>query len=443
VTAAHTERDGGATRWVVARPVLQFALIGIAAVLIVALATATASRRVGQREAITDARTTTLIRAQGLVEPVLSDAMTNADPNAVAALDDVVKRRVLDESLVVVKVWDAHGTVLYSTDGRLAGKRFALGEEERDALRSGTIEAEVSNLDAPENRYDRKFGKLLEVYLPVRTPNGTRLLFEAYYRYDAVAASGRRIWSSFAPITIGALVVLELLQIPLAWSLATRLRQRQRERESLLRRALESSDVERRRIASELHDGVVQDLAGVAFNLAAASRAPGIDAAASASLDSAAASVRSSITSLRGALVDIHPPDVSGLGLREALGELAADASTPDVSIDVDSRSLTTTLPGAVGNLLFRAAREALRNATRHAGATRITVRAGVDKGCAWVEVADDGAGFDPSVLPARAAEGHVGLTGLQGVVRDAGGEMKVDTAPGRGTTVRVEVSVR
>ena len=54
---------------------------------------------------------------------------------------------------------------------------------------------------------------------------------------------------------------------------ALRLRQRQRERESLLRRALESSDVERRRIASELHDGVVQDLAGVAFNLAAASRA--------------------------------------------------------------------------------------------------------------------------------------------------------------------------
>ncbi|MEY2472106.1 MAG: two-component system, NarL family, sensor kinase [Actinomycetota bacterium] len=410
---------------------LQFALIGAVAVAIVALATSTASRRVGQREAISEARTTTILRAQGLVEPVLRDEIAARDPSAIAAVRDVVDQRVIDHALVVVKVWDAKGTVLFATDPRLEGQHFTLAEDDLDALRNGTIQAEVSDLHAPENRYDRRFGKLLEVYLPVRTPNGTRLLFEAYFRYDAVAASGNRIWRSFAPISIGALLVLELLQIPLAWSLALRLRQRQRERESLLRRALEASDVERRRIAADLHDGVVQDLAGVAFSLAAASH------------EEAAASVRATITSLRAALTDIYPPDVSGHGLRDAIGELAADAGTAGLDVRVDIQALTSSLTDSVGALLFRVVREALRNVITHARATHATVRAGEGRGCAWVEIADDGVGFDRAVLGERAAEGHIGLKGLEGVLHDAGGTMTIDTEPGRGTKIRAEVKLQ
>jgi signal transduction histidine kinase len=342
---------------------------------------------------------------------------------------------------VVVKVWDAKGTVLFATDPRLIGQRFALGEDDRASLSNGTIQADVSDLGAPENRYDHRFGKLLQVYLPVRTPNGTRLLFEAYYRYDAVVASGQRIWRSFAPITIGALLVLELLQIPLAWSLALRLRQRQLERELLLRRTLEASDVERRRIAADLHDGVVQDLAGVAFNLAGASRAPDASPASAQQLAAAAGAVRASITALRATLVDIHPPVVSGLGLRDALADLAAETSSDELTVNADVKELTAMLGETVGALLFRVAREALRNVVRHAGASHVTLRAGCDHRFAWVEVSDDGVGFDPAVLAERAAAGHVGLRGLEGLVRDSGGTMTIDAAPGRGTTIRAEVN--
>ena len=409
---------------------MQFALIGAVAVAIVALATSTASKRVGEREAITEARTTTILRAQGLVEPLLRDEIATRDPAAVAAVRDVVDTHVLDHALVVVKLWDASGTVLYASDPRLEGGHFKLAQDDLEALENGTIQAEVSDLHAPENRYDRRFGKLLEVYLPVRTPDGTRLLFEAYFRYDAVVASGQRIWRSFAPISIGALLVLELLQIPLAWSLALRLRQRQREREALLARALEASDIERRRIATDLHDGVVQDLAGVAFSLAAASH------------EDAAASVRSSITSLRGVLADIYPPDVSGHGLRDAISNLAADTANADLDVRVDLQ-LTSALSDSVGAVLFRVVREALRNVINHAQARHVTVRAGESRGSAWVEIADDGVGFDPAVLADRAAEGHIGLRGLEGVLRDAGGTMSIDTGAGRGTTVRAEVRVQ
>ena len=79
---------------------------------------------------------------------------------------------------------------------------------------------------------------------------------------------------------------------------------------------------------------------------------------------------------------------------------------------------------------------------TLHADASVAQVRAGVDDGSAWVEVADDGAGFDLDILQARVAEGHLGLKGLEGVVRDAGGAFAVESEPGRGTTLRVEVPV-
>ena len=223
---------------------------------------------------ISEARTTTLIKAEGLIEPVLTDAMLNdTDPATVARLTALVDSDVLDETLLRVKLWRADGTILVSDEDRLVGQQFALDDEETEAMASGRIEAEVSDLDEPENQYERELGtRLLEVYLPVHTPNGTPLLFEAYYRYDSVQANGTRLWRSFAPIALGALVMLELVQIPLAWSLARRLRMRLQEREALLQHALESSAVERRQIASDLHDGVVQDLSGVAYALSARAR---------------------------------------------------------------------------------------------------------------------------------------------------------------------------
>jgi two-component system, NarL family, sensor kinase len=435
--------SAGAHRWVVARPVAQFAVIGLAAVVIVGLATLAASRRVGQREAITDARTTTLIKAKGLVEPLITNTLAAGDPAAVAVVGDVIEHQVVDSSLVRVKIWTETGTIVYSNDHRLQGANYPLGADEINALRQDLIKADVSDLTKPENRDERVFGKLLEVYLPIHSPNGKPLLFEAYYRYSAVSASGNRIWGSFAPVALGSLIVLELLQVPLAWSLAVRLRLRQRERESLLQRALDASDVERRRIASDLHDGVVQDLVGVAFALAGAARDPGVLPGPAGVLDAAAESVRSTITGLRSALVDIYPPDLVEHGLSAALGDLAGDASTNGLAVSFDPSELPDRLSGPVAGLLYGAVRETLRNVTLHADASLATVRAGGDGANVWVEVADDGSGFDPDILEARAAEGHLGLKGLQGVVRDAGGSLRVASEPGGGTTVRVEVPAR
>ena len=438
------DRSAGAPnrvdRWVVARPVGQFALIGLAALIIVGFATLVASRRVGEREAVTDARTTTLARAQGLVEPAVTDTLATGDPAAVDRVAAVIERDVVDQSLVRVKIWTGDGKIVYSNEPRLEGQTFPLADDELAALKGGLIEADVSDLTNPENDYERDFGKLLQVYLPIRTPGGERLLFEAYFRYDVVSASGWRIWRSFAPIALGALVVLELLQIPLAWSLARQLRQRQAEREELLRRMLEASDVERRRIASDLHDGVVQDLAGISFALAGAARSEATSAESSELLDSSAGLIRASITDLRSLLVDIYPHDLEDGELGAALNDLVTGIATDELDPSFDASGLVHPVSSDLATLLYRAAREGLRNVVQHAAATTVQVTVGADAEHAWLTVVDDGVGFDPAAAEASVADGHYGLRGLGGLVNDAGGRLTIEAGPTRGTVMFLEV---
>jgi two-component system NarL family sensor kinase len=363
----------------------------------------------------------------------------------VAAVAGVVEDKVLDDDLVRVKLWRADGTIVYSDATDLIGRTYELGLDEQAAISSGQVAAQVSDLEEPENRLERPFGKLLEVYLPVRTPSGERLLFEAYFRYDAVSEAGSGIWRSFAPVTIGALAVLELIQIPLAWGLARRLRDRQREREALLRHAIQASDLERRRIAGDLHDGVVQELVGVAFELAGAAREPGVPAPAAQALAGASESVRATITSLRSMLLDIYPPDLAEIGLVAALEDLAADASdaTRTMTVEPDTDLPASALSADTRRVLYRAAREGVRNVVRHSDARHATIGAGRRAGIAWVRVTDDGVGFDPALAEQREGEGHVGLRGLRGLVADVGGTLRIDSEDGAGTTLLVEIPVR
>lgn len=444
-------RDRARRSLIVTRHVGQFALAGLAAVAIVGWATSVASRRVGQREAIADARTTTLIKAEGLIEPALTDEfVTRGDAVVATRLAEIVRQDVIDASLIRIKLWSPAGVILFSDEARLIGRRFELGADEVTSLTTGRIEAEVSDLGRPENSYERELGaKLLEVYLPVHTPGGEPLLFEAYYRLDDVHANGSRLWRNFAPISLGALVMLELVQIPLAWSLARRLRTRLEERERLLQRALDASAVERRQIASDLHDGVVQDLAGVAYALSARARRadPGGSALASASdraeVLALAETVRESIRALRSLVIDLSPPNLREEGLVSALQDLAQRTRDGGLDAQVDADGLREPLPDRVASLIYRSAQEGLRNASHHSSATSVRVRVAIEDEVAVLDVVDDGRGFDTATLPDREADGHVGLLALRGLVADGGGTLQVSSEPNRGTimTVRVPLS--
>lgn len=423
------------------RQVGQFVALALLAVVLVGVATAIASRRAGEREAITDRGTDALVAAQSFVEPVITEGLLTADPAAVAAVAAVVQTKVIDDELIRVKIWTADGLVVYSDESRLEGQTFELGEDERTAIRDGLLQAEVSDLSEPENVYERDQGRLLEVYLPVRTPSGARLLFEAYFKYQSVLDTAQRNLFVYGSISVGALVALQVVQVPIAWSLANRLRQRQREREGLLRQALEASDVERRRIAADLHDGVVQDLAGVAYSLAGAARRDGYDPETATLLGDAATEVRNSITALRSLLVEIYPPNLSEEGLVAVLTDLLTRAEAAGIRASLDSSRYAATVPEPVAGLTYRATQEALRNVVSHSQAGTVDVWLATEDHHLVLEVSDDGVGFASGTRP--PSDPHFGLRGLAALAKDAGGSLDVSSAVGQGTTLTLRLPLR
>jgi two-component system NarL family sensor kinase len=425
-------------------PVAQFAVSGLLAMVLIGLTVVAVSRHAGTKEAERDSKEVARLAGVGVVEPNIDAAVIAGDPKALRRLDAIVRRRVLGDAsgIVRVKVWSATGRVVYSDEPRLLGARYPMKPDDLAALRGHGVEAEVSDLSRPENRYERAQKKLLEVYLPIRAANGEPLLFEAYQRFSSVSASGRRLWLAFAPALLGGLLVLQLVNLPLARSLARRLRQGQEEREALLHRALDASQSERRAIAADLHDGIVQDLAGVSFSLAAqAERLNGHgDREASAALQQGAVKTRDSVRAMRSLLIDIYPPSLHRAGLPAALGDLATTYSARGLQTTTRMPSDDLHVGATTEQLLFRCAQEALRNAHKHGRASTARVSVWAQGGQVVMEVADDGSGFDAAAVSADRQDGHIGLVMLDDLVDGAGGRLEVQSAPGAGTTIRVEV---
>jgi two-component system, NarL family, sensor kinase len=380
------------------------------------------------------------VRAEGrLVEAAgLDDGILRGERSAIARLDDLVLGQVIGGSIVRVKLWSKAGKILYSDEPALIGTTYGLGADELALFRTGGAEAELSDLTKPENRFERGQGKLLEAYTTIRTPGGTQVMFEIYQRLSSVNASARRLLGEFATPLIAGVLVLLVFQLPLAWSLARRLQRGHRERERLLTGAVEASAHERRRIAADLHDGVVQDLAGVAFGLApladAATR--GGDETQAGQLRSAGDTLRRGVRDLRTLLVELHPPNLETAGLRVALSDLLSPLEAAGIATQLDADDGH----GPGDPLVYRVAREAIRNAHEHAQPASLRVRVDHLPGLTRLVVSDDGRGFDPAARQQRAAEGHVGLTLLAEVVRQAGGTLAVRSATGAGTTVELEL---
>jgi len=423
-------------------PVARFMAAGAVVLVCLAGLLAIIARQAGTDDAIRAATQTAQVAARGVVEPRLDAAVLAGDPTALAGFDAAMHRYVLGDSLVRVKVWNADAKIIYSDEPRLIGQVFPLNNAEVAALHGRGSASEVSDLSQSENQYEVKYGKLLEIYVSVRGTGGQRLLFETYYKYDAVTQAGEAAWQRFAPPSLGALLLLELVQIPFAWGLARRIRRQQLEREGLLRHAVEASDAERRRIAGELHDGVVQDLTGMTYQLDAARLGQPDEARRTELITNTATRLRASIGALRSLLVDIYPPNLAEEGLASALADLTDSLARHGIDVSLDTEG-TERLPADTAALLFRTAQEAVRNVIAHSGARMASISVVYGDDTATLVVDDDGRGFDDVELDERSTNGHVGLRSIGDLLARSGGGLSVRAAPGQGTRIEAEVPVR
>jgi len=192
---------------------------------------------------------------------------------------------------------------------------------------------------------------------------------------------------------------------------------------------------ERNRLALELHDVVSQKLFSLVLTAEAAGTLLDRDQAAARSHVARLQQLaREALEELRALILELRPPDLERDGLRGALRkhvEVLRALNAVRIELEIDE--------GAEGDdEVLRIAQEALHNALRHAAAQRVAVRVGRRDGGLVLEVADDGVGFDPADPELRSR--RLGLTSMEERARRLGGRLEIRSAPGAGTTVRLEV---
>jgi signal transduction histidine kinase len=155
-------------------------------------------------------------------------------------------------------------------------------------------------------------------------------------------------------------------------------------------------------------------------------------------LDGGAQALRRGIRSLRTLLVEIYPPSLHRAGLPAALRDLLDPLAGRGIEVRLQVPD-AVEVGDSTAELVFRVAQEAVRNVAEHSAAAAVDVR--LEAGATVrLTVADDGIGFDVARLADTPAGGHVGLLLLQDLARTAGGTLELDSSPGRGTRIHLEV---
>ena len=205
-----------------------------------------------------------------------------------------------------------------------------------------------------------------------------------------------------------------------------------------LRRAVDAQELERARLARELHDETGQALTSILLGLKHLDDVVETDEAREATA-SIRELVAATLQDVRRLAVELRPSALDDFGLVPAVERLASNLSEQsDLVVDLEARLGDRRLPPEAETALYRIVQEGLTNVVKHAAAHRVSITLVRKEAAAVVVIEDDGQGFDPEAVRA----GALGFTGMRERVELVGGRLTVETSPGAGTTVVAEVHV-
>lgn len=412
-----------------------FALLNLAAMIVITVATLVVAERIARGVALDDARGHAAGIATHVAGPLVDEQVRADVTGASDRLSAVFESRMRDGSLEHAKIWDDEGRVLWSDQQELIGQVFDLPPEVQALFGTQDLVAELSDLSREENTGERGEGELLEVYAGTSDRDGAPLVFEAYVSTAAVDEAAEAIVPPFAWLIAGSLVLLWLIMLPFALSLSRRVERAQIARASSMRHALLASDLERRSIAEELHHGVVQELAGLGYTLPAVMHhleAGGDPSKVRPLVERSIDLVQRNIWALRTLMTDIYPPDLRGGGLAHAVHQLVHSDAMPS---GIEARAVIDEdldVPTDAAVLSYRIVREGVQNVVKHANARELLVELHQEGPDLIIRVVDDGRG--PGDRPGQSPEGHLGLRLLTDAVLAVGGEFDVRPNESGGT---------
>lgn len=237
-------------------------------------------------------------------------------------------------------------------------------------------------------------------------------------------------------VVIGRLIAGAMHQARLHRQLVAR----ERAHENFVEQVIEAQELERRRLAGDIHDGISQRLVTLSYRLDAATRSDD-PAIVAEQLGKARELVDLTLQEARAAISGLRPPVLDDLGLAGGLASLAR--SIPQIGIEVDL--VERRLPDHIELALYRIAQECLQNVVKHAKATSARLMFAVDPGdngdVARLEIIDDGVGFDTFEHPLGGDDmGGYGLLSMAERAEIVGGRLNIRSRPGAGTAVTATI---
>lgn len=411
--------------------------VAVVVLVVVSVGAVFACRTVARNQAFADAERMTSRLGDYVVGPLLSAALVPGAPQR-SELYRTFRDRADDGYLVEAMVWDADGRIIWSSDPSIIDVVVPIPEEATAAINQGTISSGFADrAEVTHTGQVVSVDGFVEVYVPFTHSAHPGLAFEAYYNYARVNDTADQLTRQMLPLALVPLLLLQLIQMPIVFSLTRRLRRQEVERSSMLEHNLLISDRERVRIAADLHDGPIQDLAGIGYALNAI--APAVLSQHLQLMSNVQDAVQRSSQLLRRMMVDLYPPDLRANHLPDTIDSLATPLRGAGIDVQVTVGELPE-LAGDTVEALYRITREALANVAHHSHAS--TVHVGLEPGgtgehgTVELRISDNGVGLDPRRLD-RRADGHLGLRLLIDRIRILGGTLDIETGHSGGTTLR------
>jgi signal transduction histidine kinase len=335
-------------------------------------------------------------------------------------------RELIGARLVAIALPSGGGLRIAAADGAGAEALSAIETLQNDSktsrvLERGRSERVDSLLEDPEVDQDvaRRLGASTGLYVPLRARDRTIGVLIAH---DKVGRDPR--------FRSGDLRLAE--QFALRASIAVDLSRRVA-RDSL-RRVVAGQELERRRLARELHDETGQALTSILLGLRALE-----DANTGVDLDELRELVVATLQDVRRLAVQLRPKALDDFGLVAALERLAQTfAESSGIRVQLQANVGEARLPPEVETTVYRIVQEALTNVVKHAEATEVSILLVRRDGTLTVVLEDDGGGFDPNAVRSDS----LGLEGMRERVALHDGRLTVESAPGAGTTLRIEVAL-
>ncbi|WP_166784260.1 sensor histidine kinase [Cryobacterium gelidum] len=410
----------------------RFLLTGLIALVVVAVPVGLWVRAQAAANALNNAVLLTQRLADFSLGPLLTEAVLDGVAGADRQLNERLEPRLADGALVRIKVWDASGRVIYSDLPMLVGRRFDLPSWAPDLLAGGQGRASLEAQNEVENQFESGTGDLVEVYVRTIAVDGQALVVEAYFDDADVRADQSSVLLGLIPTFLLSLGALQLAQLIPAIQLARRIQGHQSIRRKLLQHAIDASDLERQRIARDLHDEVIQDLAGLSYALEAEEMHSTPENRPL--FAQAKAILQKNVSTLRSMSSELYPPDLDELGLPEALAQLAARVLEHGIEVKLQIPA-NCDLDRDRAAMFYRVAREVLANTVKHAHAGILELTLMQDDDRTILLIHDNGCGFD---LSADAPDTHLGLRIMRDTIQVAGGSLEVRSWMGGGTSVMV-----